>query len=42
MTRYVPVVNFEGGVVETPMEEWNPEEIPGRAGLMAAAPDVLG
>jgi hypothetical protein len=27
MTRYLLVVNFEGGVVETPMAEWKPEEI---------------
>jgi hypothetical protein len=27
MTRYLLVVNFEGGAVETPMEEWKPEEI---------------
>jgi hypothetical protein len=27
MTRYLLVINFEGGVVETPMEEWKPEEI---------------
>jgi hypothetical protein len=27
MRRYLLVVNFEGGVVETPMEEWKPEEI---------------
>jgi DNA-directed RNA polymerase specialized sigma24 family protein len=27
MTRYLLVVNFEGGVVETPMETWKPEEI---------------
>jgi hypothetical protein len=27
MPRYVLIVNFEGGVVETPMEEWKPEEI---------------
>jgi hypothetical protein len=27
MTRYLLVVNFEGGVVEAPMEEWKPEEI---------------
>jgi hypothetical protein len=27
MTRYLLAVNFEGGVVETPMEEWKPEEI---------------
>ena len=27
MTRYLLVVNFEGGVVETPMQEWKPEEV---------------
>jgi hypothetical protein len=27
MTRYLLVVNFEGGVIETPMDEWKPEEI---------------
>ena len=27
MTRYLLVVNFEGGVCETPMEEWKPEEV---------------
>jgi hypothetical protein len=27
MTRYLLVVNFEGGVVDTPMEEWKPVEI---------------
>jgi hypothetical protein len=27
MARYVLVVNFQGGVVDTPMEEWKPEEI---------------
>jgi hypothetical protein len=27
MSRYLLVVNFESGVVETPMEEWQPEEI---------------
>jgi hypothetical protein len=27
MTRYLLVVNFEGGIVDTPMEEWKPEEI---------------
>jgi len=27
MTRYLLVVNFEGGVVDTPMEEWKPEEV---------------
>jgi hypothetical protein len=25
--RYLLIVNFEGGVVDTPMEEWEPEEI---------------
>jgi RNA polymerase sigma factor (sigma-70 family) len=27
MTRYLLAVNFDGGVVDTPMEEWKPEEI---------------
>ena len=27
MKRYMMAVNFEGGVVDTPMEEWKPEEI---------------
>jgi hypothetical protein len=27
VTRYLLAVNFEGGVVDTPMEEWKPEEI---------------
>jgi hypothetical protein len=27
MSRYLLGVNFEGGVVDTPMEEWRPEEI---------------
>jgi hypothetical protein len=27
MTRYLLMVNFEGGVVDTPMEEWKPEEV---------------
>jgi hypothetical protein len=27
MTRYLLVVNFEGGACETPMEEWQPEEV---------------
>ncbi|TMF37118.1 MAG: hypothetical protein E6I27_10965 [Chloroflexi bacterium] len=27
MMRYALIVNFEGGVVDTPMEEWKPEEI---------------
>ena len=27
MTRYLLGVNFDPGVVDTPMEEWKPEEI---------------
>ena len=27
MTRYLLGVNFEGGVVDTPMENWKPEEV---------------
>jgi hypothetical protein len=27
MTRYLLGVNFHGGVADTPMEEWKPEEI---------------
>ena len=27
MPRYLLIVNFEGGVCDTPMEEWKPEEI---------------
>jgi hypothetical protein len=27
MTRYLLVVNFEGGVVDAPMEQWRPEEV---------------
>lgn len=27
MTRYLLAVNFEPGVVETPMDEWKPEEV---------------
>jgi hypothetical protein len=27
MSRYLLGVNFEGGVVDTPMDEWKPEEI---------------
>ena len=27
MTRFLLAVNFEGGVVDTPMEEWKPEEV---------------
>jgi hypothetical protein len=27
MPKYLLIVNFEGGVVDTPMEEWKPEEV---------------
>jgi hypothetical protein len=27
MSKFVLIVNFHGGVVDTPMEEWKPEEI---------------
>ncbi len=27
MTRYLLVVDFQGGVVDAPMDEWKPEEI---------------
>jgi hypothetical protein len=27
MTRYLLGTNFEGGVVDTPMDEWKPEEV---------------
>jgi hypothetical protein len=27
MTRYLLGVNFEGGVIDTPMDEWQPDEI---------------
>lgn len=27
MTKYLLIVNFEGGAVQEPMEEWKPEEI---------------
>ena len=27
MSKFVLIVNFEGGVVNTPMEEWKPEEV---------------
>jgi hypothetical protein len=27
MSRYLLAVSFEGGVVDTPMDEWKPEEI---------------
>ena len=27
MTRYLLVINFDGGAVDTPMEDWKPEEV---------------
>ena len=27
MARFLLAVDFEGGVVDTPMEEWKPEEV---------------
>jgi hypothetical protein len=27
MTRYMLLVNFDGGVVDAPMDEWKPEEV---------------
>jgi len=27
MTRYMLLVNFDGGTVEAPMDEWKPEEV---------------
>ena len=36
MARYLLVVNFQPGVVETPMEEWKPEEVDGAPRLLPA------
>jgi hypothetical protein len=41
MTRYLLVVNFEGGVVATPMEEWKPEEITAHLDYYEALGKVL-
>ena len=27
MTRYMLLVNFDGGTVEAPMDQWKPEEV---------------
>jgi hypothetical protein len=27
MSKFVLIVNFQGGLVDTPMEEWKPEEV---------------
>ena len=34
MPRYLLIVNFEGGVCDTPMEEWKPEEVDGAPRLL--------
>jgi hypothetical protein len=41
MTRYLLAVNFEGGVVDTPMEEWQPEEIQGHLDYYKALHEEL-
>jgi hypothetical protein len=41
MSRYLLGVNFEGGVVDTPMEEWKPEEITAHLDYYAALREEL-
>jgi hypothetical protein len=41
MTRYLLVVNFEGGVCDTPMEEWKPEEVTAHLDYYRALNDEL-
>src|SRR5881397_3129858 len=41
MTRYLLGVNFEGGVVDTPMLEWKPEEITAHLDYYKALHDEL-
>ena len=41
MTRYLLAVNFEGGVVDTPMEEWKPEEITAHLDYYKALDEAL-
>jgi hypothetical protein len=41
MARYLLLVNFEGGVVDTPMEEWEPGEIAAHLDYYAALHDEL-
>ena len=36
MSKFVLIVNFEGGVVNTPMEEWKPEEVQAHLDYYAA------
>jgi hypothetical protein len=40
-TRYLLAVNFEGGVIDTPMEDWAPEEIAAHLDYYAALRDEL-
>lgn len=41
MTRYLLAVDFRGGVVETPMSEWKPEEITAHLEYYAALHEEL-
>jgi hypothetical protein len=41
MTRYLLGVNFESGAVDTPMEEWKPEEITAHLDYYAALREEL-
>jgi hypothetical protein len=41
MTRYLLGVNFEGGVVDKPMEDWKPEEITAHLDYYAALREEL-
>jgi hypothetical protein len=41
MPRYLLAVNFSGGVVDTPMEDWEPEEITAHLDYYAALHEEL-
>jgi len=41
MTRYLLVVNFDGGAVATPMDEWKPQEIAAHLDYYKALHDEL-
>jgi hypothetical protein len=41
MTRYLLVVNFDGGAVAAPMDEWKPEEITAHLDYYKALHDEL-
>ena len=41
MTRYLLGVNFDGGVADTPMEDWKPEEITAHLDYYAALREEL-